>query len=443
MEIGYAFIFLPGELAPTRLGTLELDEKSDREISGSFTYSKDFLDHPKRHEIDPRLPTKVRRHVFGNTQPLFGVFEDASPDDWGKRVIEQKLGVNTASRMQYLVHSSSNRIGAIVVNDAPDYVERDPGHKIMQLSKLMKAAELVEGRNALTPELADLLGPGPSAGGARPKDTLMDRGRQWLAKFPSRQDNWDVCRVEAATLAMARDARINVPDSRLVKVGNRAALLIERFDRVRVGKGAFTRRHCMSALTAFGLGPNDTTRLSYPRLAAHLRQLGGGDTLERDCEYLFRRMVFNLFIRNNDDHGKNHAFMLDADGALVLSPTYDIVPQPRAGETFYLAIGLSDRNDPVDKNAGRLATVENALSRCEVFGLKRPRAIEIMEEIRRVVVRFPDYFRKAGVLARDRDVMATQAVLVPSIDFGSDPSTPAMSREATRITSRRSNRRAP
>src|SRR5450432_1147118 len=221
METGYAFIFLPGEIAPTRLGTLELDEKSDREISGSFTYSTDFLEHPKRHEIDPRLPMKVRRHVFGNTQPLFGAFEDASPDDWGKRVIEQKLRVNTASRMQYLVHSSSNRIGAIVVNNAPEYVERDPGHKIMQLSKLMKAAELVEGRNVLTPELADLLGPGPSAGGARPKDTLMDGGRQWLAKFPSRQDHWDVCRVEAATLLMARDAGVNVPDSHLVEVGGR------------------------------------------------------------------------------------------------------------------------------------------------------------------------------------------------------------------------------
>lgn len=429
MESGYAFIFLPGESTPTRLGLLELDEKSDRELSGRFTYSKEFLDNPKRHEIDPRLPTTTARHVFGNEQPLFGAFEDASPDAWGKRVIERKLGVIVATRMQYLVHASSNRIGAIVFNDTPEYVERDPGHGILKLADLMRAAGQIESGSQLAPELQDLLGPGPSAGGARPKDTLLDIGRQWLAKFPSIEDTWDVCRVEAATLDMARDAGLSVPDSRLVDVGGRPALLIERFDRVPTGNGTFSRRHYMSALTALGLGPTDTTMLSYPGLATHLRQHGAAETFAGDCEALFRRMVFNVFMRNNDDHGKNHAFMLAPNGKLVLSPSYDIVPQPRAAESFYLAIGLSDRKvTGVDKDAGRLASVENALSRCEVFGLKRGRAIEIMEGIRAVVVRFADYFERSGVTQRDREIMATQAVLMPSIDYGLGESTPAMSR---------------
>jgi serine/threonine-protein kinase HipA len=416
VEIGYCFIYLPGEASATRLGVLELDQRGARHLEGRFTYSPTFLGHPKRFEIDPRLPLGSAPHSFGHGDALFGAFSDAMPDAWGRHVIENKLRKLEASLMEYLVHASANRIGALEIVPRPDQVREGPRHGLKDLKSLMRAASLLEAGKPLPPALMALLDPGPSAGGARPKETLFDAGREWIAKFPSRDDKIDIGRLEFAALEMARRAGIPVPPTRLETIAGKSVLLIERFDRVPAAGGIFTRRHFMSALTVAGLGEADSRHLSYPGLAEILRQRGGKH-FKRDCRDLFCRMVFNLFVGNDDDHGKNHAFMIDAGGRLELTPVYDIVPKARIGQAYYLAIGLGEE--------GRLGTVKNALSRAEVFGIKRAEAIALMAKVRRVVMRFKAFLEAAGMdkIAIER---VSRAFLPEEIDHGRERGVPAM-----------------
>ena len=144
----------------------------------------------------------------------------------------------------------------------------------------------------------------------------------------------------------------------------------------------------------------------------------GGASFAQDNRQLFRRMVFNLFAGNDDDHGKNHGFLLDAEGAVRLSPVYDVVPKARVGETYVLAIGLGEQ--------GRLGSVANALSRCEVFGIKRKQAIEIMEQVRAVVVRYREYLESAR-LEEGSIQRISRAFLPAEIDNDLPADVPAMS----------------
>ena len=421
MEKGYAFVYMPGERVPTRLGLLELDQ-TPRSLAGRFTYSKDFLNHPKRFEIDPRLPLTKAPYVFGDGEPIFGAFADAAPDRWGRYVISNKLRKLEATEMEYLVNASADRIGAITVSATSKQAASTRMHQMTDLEALMRAAELIEEGKPLPPELDLLLDPGPSAGGARPKDTILHKGHEWIAKFPSRDDKIDIARLEYAALRMAGDCQISVPPIELASVGGKAVLLIRRFDRVSAGDGTFFRRHYMSALTAEGKGEMDSPLLSYPGLAELLRQKGG-QNFKADCAMLYRRMVFNLFVGNDDDHGKNHAFLIDPKGRLELSEVYDIVPKPRVGHTYFLAIGLG--------SDGREGTVKNALSRAEVFGIQRHEAIEIMEQVRTVVVKHRVYLADAGMDEGSIEKVSP-AFLPPEIDNGIEPDVPAMSRAANR-----------
>lgn len=415
METGYGYIYLPGELAPTRLGVLELSQER-RSLTGRFTYSKEFLEDPRRFAVDPRLPLRASPHLFGEDEPIFGAFADASPDAWGRYVIENKLGKLEASTMEYLVNASLNRIGAVVVLGEPHLEGAFPRHDLERLPRLLSLAERIERGEPLSAEDRKLIDPGPSAGGARPKDTLFHDGREWIAKFPSRDDRIDIGKLECATLAMARDAGLAVPDFELVTVAGKSVLLVERFDRVPAA-GGFARRHFMSALTACEMGEDESPRLSYPAMAELLR-LKGGRRFPEDNRQLFRRMVFNLFAGSDDDHGKNHGFLLDAANALELSPVYDIVPKARVGETYVLAIGLGEQ--------GRVGTVANALSRCEVFGVDRRQAVGIMEEVRAIVVRFRDYLRAARM--EDASIERTARAFLPAeIDNALPPDVRPMS----------------
>jgi serine/threonine-protein kinase HipA len=415
VETGYAYIYLPGELEPSRLGVLELIQEP-RSLTGSFTYSSEFLEHPKRFEIDPRLPLGSATHLFGPDEPIFGVFEDASPDAWGRYVIENKLRKLEASAMEYLVHASLNRIGSVVVVAEPHLRGEFPRRQVKDLPTLLSIAERIERGDPLSPEERRLIDPGPSAGGARPKDTLFHEGREWIAKFPSRDDRIDIGKLELATLAMARAAGLDTPDFELITVAGKSVLLVERFDR-EPAEGSFVRRHFMSALTACGMGVADSRHLSYPQLAELLR-LKGGDAFRDDNRQLFRRMVFNLFVGNDDDHGKNHGFLVDGRGRLKLSPVYDIVPKARVGETFVLAIGLGED--------GRTASVANALSRCEVFGIERAQGIEIMEEVRGIVAGFRKHLQDARLDEASIDRIS-RAFLAAEIDHGLPADAPPMS----------------
>ncbi|MCL4486193.1 MAG: HipA domain-containing protein [Nitrospirae bacterium] len=243
------------------------------------------------------------------------------------------------------------------------------------MSRLVAAAQEVldgtEGR--LTQEERRFLLQGSSMGGARPKANVLHDGRLCLAKLPASGDRFDNARVEMALSDLARSAGIETPRTELISLPDgRGVFLSERFDRVPVPDkhGAFFRKGFLSALTLLGLDERKNPLGSCPAIADAARKAG------IDCgRDIFRRMAFNMAIRNTDDHLRNHGF-LRGKKEWRLSPAYNLMPAPAVpgvATSFDLSIGVG--------KMGRKATLENALSESARFGLPKREAEEIFKNV--------------------------------------------------------------
>jgi len=241
------------------------------------------------------------------------------------------------------------------------------------------------------------LDPGTSMGGARPKATIEDAQSLWLGKFPSRDDRFNVQRVEFATLDLARVCGLNVTQARLQSVGGSDVLMLQRFDRDRTDKG-YLRFGLVSGLTVLDCGDSylDRERWSYPLLADNLRRWS--DKPAADCAELFRRMVFNAAVTNNHDHPRNHA-LLRRQKAWRLSPAYDLVPAPVVSlERRDLALTVGDYS--------RTASIYNLLSQAGRFGLSAEEARGHIDRLVDVVQHWRHGFFACGVSVQDVDTIA-------------------------------------
>ena len=238
--------------------------------------------------------------------------------------------------------------------------------------------------------------------------TVEDDHTIWLAKLPEKNDRYNMQRVEYATLELARAAGLNVCGTRIEAVGGRNALLLERFDRRwNPDARAYARYGLVSGLTVLDAedGYQGRGRWSYLLLADELRRWSSRP--DEDRMELFRRMVFNAMVTNNDDHPRNHA-LLQVDGRWRLSPAYDIVPVPLVSqERRDLALEVGAH--------GRAAALYNLLSRTEVFGLTREAARAEIDRMRQVVIGWRQVFQRLGVSQADMDAVA-QAFLPASFD---------------------------
>ena len=229
-------------------------------------------------------------------------------------------------------------------------------------------------------------------GGARPKATIEDEDRLWLGKFPEKGDRCNLQRIEYATLELARRCGINVCTARLQAVAGKDVLMLERFDRQYTGKG-YLRFALVSGLTMLDCEDSylERERWSYPLLAESLRRWS--EQPAKDCAELFRRMVFNAAVTNNDDHPRNHA-ALHRERGWRLSPAYDLVPVPLVSlERRDLALTVG--------NHGRTASVYNLLSQCARFGLTSDAARKEIDSIVNMVRGWQEYFVASGVSAQD------------------------------------------
>lgn len=368
----------------------------------SFRYGLRYLDRPEAFEVDPRaLSLRDRQTVRGAALfPLpgleeFGGIRDAAPDAWGRRVIESKLRVppNSLDEFTYLLEAGSDRVGAL---DVRENIQADPAHPagtLTSLPYLLQAVAAIEAGDEIPAHLLPYLGGAPSAGGARPKASVRDdQGILWLAKFPARNDIYDMATVEGATLELARRAGMCVPPMHLHQVAGRSLLLIRRFDRYWAASGqlppAGERPHDtvpalgfvegrvpqISGLTLVACSEMESITRGYKHLAAAIRECVHPRFIAPDCEELFARMVFNIFMTNDDDHLRNHAFVHDA--ALCgwrLSPLYDVVPRPMVAQERFLHLGVGKQ--------GRLATLDNALSEHSAFIPDRPAALAVVRQV--------------------------------------------------------------
>ncbi len=251
--------------------------------------------------------------------------------------------------------------------DGPFLAEHNnnPIPPLLDLPRLLGAAERV-GRNDDTDEdLRLLLAPGSSLGGARPKASVRDRSEKLaITKFPHRDDEIDTVRWEAVALSLAGKAGIAVPDWRLEAVAERHVLLLGRFDRQDDQRIPF-----LSAMSMLGATDHDVR--SYLEFVDALRQHGAAP--KADMHALWRRIVFNILISNTDDHLRNHGFLYESTGGWRLAPAYDLNPVPVDIKPRILSTAI-DLDDST-------ASLDLALSVAEYFELGVEEARSIAREV--------------------------------------------------------------
>ena len=232
-----------------------------------------------------------------------------------------------------------------------------------------------------------LIQPGSSLGGARPKATVQALdGSLWIAKFPSRHDEFDCGAWEMVTHELAVLCGLNVPEAKCERFSkNGSTFLVKRFDRTPKNK----RIHFISAMTALGKidGNNAQDGTSYLDIVQCIQQQGSKP--KEDLLELWKRIVFNIAVTNTDDHLRNHGFLFDQKG-LRLSPMYDVNPNPDG-------VGLSLNIDDMDNSLSFDVAIEAA----KFFDIKKDEAVKIADAIKQNVKQWKAVAKKFGISRSD------------------------------------------
>jgi serine/threonine-protein kinase HipA len=238
--------------------------------------------------------------------------------------------------------------------------------------------------------LAQLVAPGSSLGGARPKAAVTDEtGHLCLAKFPSRRDTHDVGAWEMIVHRLAAKAGIEVAEARPLSFGaDGHTFLVRRFDRTETGG----RRAYVSAMTLLQRQDGESGA-SYLEIVDLLQSRGARARV--DCAQLFRRVVFNILVSNTDDHLRNHGFFMEPQG-LVLSPAFDMNPNPERNE---LSLAIDEVDATCDPQV--------ALRAASNYGLAMPEATAILKEVQASVATWPDEAAKLGIPRREQQRLGT------------------------------------
>jgi serine/threonine-protein kinase HipA len=384
-------------------GRLYSHRRADRE-SASFEYETSYLSRPEAYALDPTLPL-----VQGGLQTpvglkMFRAFADSAPDRWGRALITraerrgaaaQAGTTRTLGEIDFLLGVRDDlRQGAVRFREPGSGQYLADVHsgvpQLSDLGRLLLAAEHVIDNEETAQELKDLIRGGSSLGGARPKAHVIDEGgRIAIAKFPSRRvDDWDVEAWERVALALAEQAGIRVPRSRLIRIEDRNVLVVDRFDREGDSRIGY-----VSAMTMLEATDGDTG--SYIDI---------GDVIERhsprateDLTELWRRMAFNVVISNTDDHLRNHGFVHAGGSSWSLAPAFDLNPVPSMGRRY-----LSTSIDGSD----RAASVALLMSVAEYFRLDESRAIGVLGDVVGAASRWRTVAMSEGIPASEIEVMA-------------------------------------
>ncbi len=388
----FVYIQLPNSHETVTLGRFRW-EKSRGTGIGTFAYGRRYLENLNAIPLDPfHLPLEEREFECTTNDGVFGPIRDASPDKWGRYIIEKNTPREEWNEIGYLLHSAEDRVGALSFGRGK--VPPAPVRKFnqtVQLQNLIAAAHKLEQDQPIDEAEKALLIEGGTLGGARPK-TVVERGRKlWLAKFPSSGDRHNFSKIEYATMKLAKDCGLRIPEIDLIQVGRKDVFLIERFDREWNTKAnGYLRHHFVSGLTLLNLDEKDFGNWSYLDLADQMRRWIRKPA--DDLRELYQRILFNAFISNQDDHPRNHGFLQHVKG-FRLSPAYDLVPGPATGISRYSAMTLGAY--------GRGFTKKNLLSKCEIFELDRAQAEGLYQNMKKKVSGWRRYFAGVSLTRED------------------------------------------
>ena len=374
--------------------------------SATFEYDKSWLAHPDRFSLEPALKLGPGPFHTTSDKPLFGAIGDSAPDRWGRVLMRraERRRAETAGEtprtlreIDYLLMVNDEaRQGALRFAEAeggPFLAEHGPTKipPLIELPRLLSAAEHVLSNSDTDEDLRLLLAPGSSLGGARPKASVRDRdGHLAIAKFPNKGDEINTVLWEAVALTLAKKAGIPVPTWRLEPAADKPMLLLRRFDREEGRRLPF-----LSAMSMLEAKDNETR--SYMEFVDVLRQHGAEP--KADMHALWRRIVFNILISNTDDHLRNHGFLYGGPAGWRLAPAYDLNPvpvdiKPRVLST---AIDLDDRT----------ASLNLALSVADYFELGPDEARRIAVEVGKAVSLWRKEAAALGLAKPDIDRMAS------------------------------------
>jgi serine/threonine-protein kinase HipA len=352
---------------------------------------------------------------------LPGLVADSLPDRWGTALVNAWLAsqgreASSFDVVQRLCYVGTRGVGALEYQPA-----REPtvsGGADLQVDALVRLAnEVLAQRKEFVAELSEnpdeeamkaILAVGSSAGGARPKAFIayneatgqvrsgqvdVDEGfRHWILKFDgvSRSGDhgltdpqgWGA--VEYAYSRMARAAGVEMAECRLLEENGRRHFMTRRFDRPEHGG----KLHMQTVGALEHSSYNEPGTYSYEQIMLLIRRLGLGTPV---AEQQFRRMVFNVVARNQDDHVKNIAFLMDRDGAWSPAPAYDLTWAFKRGNPWLDSHQMSVNGKRDGFSVADLRAV------ADVAGLPRGRAERILADVTDVVARWPEVAEEVGV----------------------------------------------
>lgn len=400
-----ALVYVDLDGQPVLVGRLWARMRKGRD-SASFEYDEEWLQRPDRFALEPALQLGSGPFHTPADKPMFGAIGDSAPDRWG-RVLMRRAERRRAERAGETPRTLREIDYLLMVNDearqgalrfalepgGPFLAASDatPIPPLVELPRLLSAAEHVVGDSDSDEDLRLLLAPGSSLGGARPKASVRDRdGHLAIAKFPHKDDEIDAVRWEAVALSLAEKTGIPVPQWRMETVAKKSILLLRRFDRADGVRVPF-----LSAMSM--LGANDNETRSYLEFVDALRQYGAAP--KSDMHMLWRRIVFSVLISNTDDHLRNHGFLYDGPDGWRLAPAYDLNPVPVDIKPRVLATAI-DLDDGT-------ASLDLALNVAGYFELDEAQTREIAKEVGQAVSSWREEAAHLGLASGQIDRMAS------------------------------------
>jgi serine/threonine-protein kinase HipA len=393
-----------------QVGTLTAEMARGSEIF-SFAYTHEWLESRHAQMLDPDLQLYSGRQYLNDDKPNFGMFLDSSPDRWGRLLMKRREAIMARQqerKVQALTESDfllgvfdGTRMGGLRFKAAADgeflsHEKELAAPPWITLGDLEYASLQLENEDMSIPEelrwLNMLMAPGSSLGGARAKASITDHnGNLWIAKFPSSNDDHDSGAWEMVVYQLAVNCGITVPPAQLQRFSSRHhTFLTRRFDRIMQRQ----RVHFASAMTLLGQkdGADFHEGTSYLDLVAFIIQ--NGRQVNEDLRELWTRMVFNILVKNTDDHLRNHGFLLQDDG-WQLSPAYDLNANPQGQG---LTLNISEEDNTLD--------VDLALSVAIHFRLKPAQAEGILKRMINEVSQWRQIAANYKISRREQENMA-------------------------------------
>jgi serine/threonine-protein kinase HipA len=410
------------------IGAVSLASDSD---VADFEYAHEFIG--SGIELSPLvMPLAPRVYRFpGLSRDTFhglpGLLADSLPDRFGNALIDAWLATegrdpSSFNAVERLCYTGQRGMGALeflpVIGPRPR-----PAHKVQVDHLVALASDVLTRRRGFHASLSaehdgaalqDILRVGTSAGGARAKAVIAwnpatnevrsgqvpagEGFEYWVLKFDGVRGNRDkeledpqgYGVIEYAYAHMARDAGIEMSECRLFEENGRRHFMTRRFDRLRDGQ----KLHMQSLGALAHFDYNLAGAYGYEQALQVIRELG---LSMHATEQQFRRMVFNVVARNQDDHVKNIAFLMDKTGAWSLAPAFDVTYS-------YNPEGLWTSKHQMTLNGKRDDFALDDFKACaRTASMKRGRAESIVREVQEVVARWRDYAEEAGVDPSMRD----------------------------------------